>query len=146
MNYDPTNLSWQTGSMQDNSGVGFLCVTVYIQWMVQQIRQRSSQVFLCWTHQRIWSISHVEYVHVHSPRCSLMYNWLRSPCYLFLSEMCGSLELVSLLWSDTYVSYQWTRLTTSLSFCCLDWYSTIISVEDNGNTAECQRCVSKKSN
>ena len=31
--------------MQDHSGVGFLCVTVYIQGMVQQIRQRSFTSF-----------------------------------------------------------------------------------------------------
>ena len=44
------------------------------------------------------------------------------------------------------MSCQWTRWTTSISCWCIDWYSIIISVEGNCHTAQCQGCVSKKSN
>ena len=61
------------------------------------------------------------------------------------SDTCVSSELVCFLGSDTYVSYQQTKRTTSLSFWCLDWYSTIVSVKGNDQTAQCQRCVSTMS-
>ena len=125
---------WQTGSMQDHSRVSVLCVTV--------------NTFKGWHNKSgnfIHKLSYAESTSQYDRfpmwdmfTCILQYNWLDSPCCLFLSETCGSSELVCFLGSDTDVSYQWTRRTTSLSFCCLDWYSIIISVEDNGYTAQCQ--------